>query len=335
MLCGMRQLSILSILFLGGILALSAQKIGDIEFYGYKGLDLAKIRAAMPVHEGEAFRDGDKKLIRLAVAGVIGKEPTDVSGVCCDKGKMLVYIGLPGASYRSFTYNPAPTGTERLPREILKLEDRFGHAMEQAVRKGGDATSEDDSQGYALLKDPAARAIQMKYRAWALEHEKEIYRVLDSSSSAADRRLAAELLGYVHESREQILALVHAGRDPDDDVRNNATRALGVLARSKIPLEIPIPPDTFIEMLNSGTWTDRNKGSLLLMELTESRDAALLTKLKEQTLDSLLEMAQWRESGHAGFARIIFGRVVGIPEERLLKLAWEGPVQEIIAAAKR
>ncbi|MGA3043977.1 MAG: hypothetical protein ABSF54_24650, partial [Bryobacteraceae bacterium] len=78
----------------------------------------------------------------------------------------------------------------------------------------------------------------------------------------------------------QILALVGAARDPDDEVRNNATRALGVLVRSNGALATEIPADTFIAMLNSGTWTDRNKGASLLMELTSARTPDLLTKIR-------------------------------------------------------
>ena len=66
--------------------------------------------------------------------------------------------------------------------------------------------------------------------------------------------------------RARLLALRRAARDPDDEVRNNATRALGVLVRSNRALAASIPPDTFIEMLNSGTWSDRNKAGMLLME---------------------------------------------------------------------
>ena len=47
-----------------------------------------------------------------------------------------------------------------------------------------------------------------------------------------DRRVASDAMGYARQSREQIVAVVRAARDLDDEVRNNATRALGVLVRS-------------------------------------------------------------------------------------------------------
>ena len=52
-------------------------------------------------------------------------------------------------------------------------------------------------------------------------------------------------------------------------------------------------------------------------------------------LDSLIEMASWRRPNHALFARMVLGRVAGIPEDRLKDLAWNGPVDAIIKAAER
>lgn len=78
-----------------------------------------------------------------------------------------------------------------------------------------------------------------------------------------------------------------------------------------------ISPDTFIDMLKSSIWTDRNKGAAVLMELTRSRQPDLLMKLPRTALDSLIEMADGRDAAHAYSAHIILGRVAGIPEGEL------------------
>ena len=147
------------------------------------------------------------------------------------------------------------------------------------------------------------------------------------------RRIASDAMGYARQSREQKLALVRAARDPDDEVHNNATRALGVLVRSNGALAAEIPPDTFIEMLNPGTWTDRNKGNSLSVGLTAARDPELLAKIRSIAMGSLIEMASWRSPSHAFFARMVLGRIAGIPGDRLKPLAWNGPVDAIIEAA--
>ncbi len=66
----------------------------------------------------------------------------------------------------------------------------------------------------------------------------------NSSSDAQQRRVARVVLGYAQQSREQMAALVRAARDPDWLVRNNATRALAVLARSNAKLAEAIEPET-------------------------------------------------------------------------------------------
>jgi hypothetical protein len=268
-----------------------------------------------------------------AVAAAIGKEPTDVDPVCCDdKGNTVLFIGLPGASSKAFAYNPESEGNERLSAYIMKIYSRLDRAIEEAVRNGRPGAEEAYSNGYALMKDPTARSLQLAVRQWSLKHERELFRVLQVSSSAKDREVASDALGYARQSREQILALVRGARDPDEEVRNNATRALGVLVRSKPALASEIAPDTFIEMLNSGKWKDRNKASSLLMQLTQARNSDLLAKIRSTAVDSLIEMASWRDASHAYFARIVLGRVAGLPEDRLQTLAWNGPVESIIKA---
>ncbi|HKW98685.1 MAG TPA: hypothetical protein VJN43_13190 [Bryobacteraceae bacterium] len=87
-------------------------------------------------------------------------------------------------------------------------------------------------------------------------------------------------------------------------------------------------------MINSGIWTDRNKGSFALDELTRAGDPRLLEALRATALDSLIEMARWRSTGHAIPARVVLGRIAGIPEDRLLELA-SGPPERILEALQR
>ncbi len=293
------------------------------------------IRHRLPIHEGDPYSGDIKHRTRQAVADILGKEPTDVAVICCEgNGNRTVFIGLPGASSSAVTYVASPKGNEHLPPDIVQIYSRLDRAIEMAVRRGGTAAGEDDSKGYSLINDPDARSLQLQVREWALAHEPDMIRVLRSSSNVNDRRIASDALGYANQSTAQIGALVAAARDPDDEVRNNATRALGVLVRSNRRLAAKIAPDTFIAMLSSPTWSDRNKGAALVVELTADRNPDSLNKVRSGAIDSLSEMASWRDPSHAYFARMILGRVVGIPEDRLRQLAWSGPVTSILSAAK-
>jgi hypothetical protein len=91
----------------------------------------------------------------------------------------------------------------------------------------------------------------------------------------------------------------------------------------------------FIEMLNSGIWTDRNKGAMVLEQLTTNRNPAVLAKLRTVALDSLIEMTMWREASHAYSARMLLGRVAGIAEKKLEALAAKGPPEAIVEALEK
>jgi hypothetical protein len=316
--------------------AKSSDTIGAINFFGYQGLDLAKVREALPIREGDQLGKETRGQIENAIEKAIGKKPTDVAEVCCDgKGRTLVYIGLPGGTYKPFVLNPVPKGGEKLSAEIVSLEGRTAEARTAAVKKGGGAAEEDDSLGYALSKDPEARALQLEMRKWALTRGPELVQVLRSSSDTKQRRVASVVLGYAEQSPEQIAALVLAARDSDSGVRNNATRALGVLLESNAKLANEVEPETFLAMLGSGVWSDHNKAVWLLDTMSEGRDPKLLAKIREQALEPLIEMALWSEFGHAYSARLVLGRVGGIPEEKLSLMAWQGPVDAIVAAARK
>src|ERR1700716_499848 len=77
--------------------------VGEIEFYGYSHLQLDRIKAALPLHEGDliAIRDfpGTKEKINQLVKREVGREATDIAFTCCDnRTNLMIYIGLPGDS---------------------------------------------------------------------------------------------------------------------------------------------------------------------------------------------------------------------------------------------
>ena len=124
----------------------------------------------------------------------------------------------------------------------MKLQDELDAAWTAAVMNGH--ATEDDSEGYTLTNDPRARRAELAIRAYALQNEDLILRALASSSDATHRAIAAHMLGYGRQSDEQIDALAHASLDLDSDVRNNALRALWVLAGARPNLAQRIPPET-------------------------------------------------------------------------------------------
>lgn len=308
-----------------------------IDFYGYGGLDVDKVRAALPIREGETFPTlaalyDMRPQVEEAVRRVTNRPATDVAIVSPGDDVWLVYIGLGGGSTKSLRYHPVPKGAARLPAAALDIYRQVDAAFLSAMQRG--ASGEDDSKGYSLSSgDAQLRAEQLAMHKYAARHEAVIRAVLRSSSDAEQRRIAAQMLGYANQSERQIADLVWASRDPDDLVRNNAMRALSVLANSKPGVAARIQAAGFIEMLNSGKWSDRDKAGFLLDELSKWRAPKLLAALRVQALESLLEMARWRSPGHAYYARMMLGRMAGIEETRLQKQALDNQQVDAIIKA--
>lgn len=324
-------LLIITLLASGAVGQDKPKLIGEIEFFGYSGIDLDKVRAALPFHEKdgfsvETFADNGERAGE-AVKQVTGRTPTDFARVCCDdQGNWIVFIGLSG---KTLHYIQPPRATIRLPENIINLYDRFMKALMEDVQKG--ASAEDHSKGYALSTSPPLRSIQLEMRAYAVNHDALLRDVLQNASDDKQRIIAALLLGYARQSRSQIAALVRAHQDSNGMVRNNATRALIVLAESNTKVAAEIPAEGFVGLLLSGTWTDLNKGSYMINAITKSRSAKILARLHDrEVLERLIEMARWR-TGHAEPARYILGRMAGIDESRLEQLVKTGKVDAIIS----
>lgn len=307
--------------------------IGIIDFYGLRTVTEKQVREALQIKEGDVLTD-EPKDAKGRIASIPGVADVSFNFGCCEAGKATLYVGIREKGEPSLTFRPAPQGKVRLSQEIAQAGEAFQKAFIAAVLSGN--ASEDDSQGHALTNDPATRAIQERFIIFATKDLKLLRDVLENSSDAAQRALAAQIIAYARDKQSVVNDLVKATRDPADSVRNNATRALAVIAESgnqnpKQPVQIPARP--FIEMLNSVEWTDRNKSSLALLKLTEKPDPTVLTELRLKALPSLIEMARWKVKGHAYAPFFLLGRVAGFPDKEINE-AWEhGNRTEFIQAA--
>jgi hypothetical protein len=224
----------------------------------------------------------------------------------------------------------SPTGDSRLPRRINALGDRFQSALIAAVQRG--ATDEDASNGYALSSDPELRSVQEEFLEIASTRLDLLASVLRTSSDARQRALAAQVIGYGPDRQAVVRELHHALLDPSDEVRNNAARALALLAEwanQNPEAGLSFQVDLFINYLNSVSWTDRNKGIFVLMPLTARRDSSVLADLRGRALASLVEMARWSHDGHALGPYVVLARLAGVDDSEAFQ-AWQSGQREAI-----
>ena len=75
--------------------------------------------------------------------------------VCCEEGRAIVYVGVHTAGDFTSRFSPAPKGAVRLDDEVVEAGMQFERALESAVRRG--QGQEDTTQGHSLAIDPDTR----------------------------------------------------------------------------------------------------------------------------------------------------------------------------------
>lgn len=318
--------------------------LGIIDFYGLRTVTEQRVFEVLPYHLGDTIRIEQFKLKKhdteRELSSIPGVAGASLSLVCCahggaSDGKSILYVGIEETNNRCPGFDPAPTAGVMLTPDVLTASHDYDVAFEKSILQGNFA--EDDSQGHALDGDHETRRIQLQFVKLADVHLTNLKDVLHNSSDAQQRAIAAQVLAYVKDKQAIVPDLVAAMRDADSDVRNNASRALLVFAEysPKPPAQkIDVPPQPFIRMLKSCVWSDRNKSTAALAQLSATRDPKLLSQVREQALPALFEMAAWKYLGHASSSLEILGRLAGLSDGTIQNALTRGDRMAIIATAK-
>lgn len=323
---------ILSLVFRAAIFGQELPPVGTIDFYGLQSVSAEKVRSVMTIKTGDEWMKTIMSIEenRRRLKTLPNVEDAAISLVCCDgaNGKSIVFVGIREKGIAPLAFRPAPSGTIRLPENVVQAGRDFQKAFMQAAAARD--FSEDRSQGHALTGNKNVRAVQERFIVLAAENAPVLRRVLRESGDAGQRALAAQIIAYTKDKRKITDDLLYAVTDANEDVRNNATRALILIvdyANSNPQLKINIPADRFIKMLDSVDWTDRNKSLGVLDSLTKKRDPALLARLKKNSLASLTEMARWKSQDHAQSAFSILARLAAFSETEIENL-WKSAERE-------
>jgi HEAT repeats len=312
------------------------RRVSSIDFYGVRSLDAQSLRQMLMLHEGDmltrvaadAFRDHPETLLP-AMPQV---SHVQVSYVCCsDQGGIAVFIGVDEAGSRHLILRPKPAGEVRLTEDLVKAHTEVEAALFRAVQIG--RAQEDDTEGHALLtSDPEGRAAQLRLIPLVARNLTLLRRVLRESAADEHRARAAALLGYARDKQAVVQDLVRAITDNNDAVRNNAVRALAVFsAKQKDPPRVPFKP--IIALLDSSMWTDLNKASFALLQISARRDPMLIAALDKPARQSLADIARWHSRNHALPGYLILGRIAGLTDTELFKRWQENDTEGVIRAA--
>jgi hypothetical protein len=295
-------------------------RVDVIDFYGLHKTTEAKVREAIGMKEGDPLPaskgDAEERLDNIP-----GVAESHLEAVY-DAKKMILYAGLEERGAPHFDIREAPEGDMKLPEVMTKEYRNFVEAAAAAAHSN--IVAEDLTQGHARSADPETRKIQDRFPLFATDHLAELRDVLRNSSDEDQRAIAAYIIGYAPNKRDVINDLQYALKDADAGVRANATRslvAIEVLAKLDKTQAIKISSTWFIEMLNSLSWSDRNRAVMALMVLTDQPDPSILDQIRERALQSLIDMARWKTLSHALPPYLLLGRIAGLPEADV-QAAW-------------
>jgi hypothetical protein len=238
-----------------------------------------------------------------------------LEAVCCEGGKTILYVGIEERDAPQFEVRPAPGGAVALPQEILTAYASFEQARHAAELAG--RTGEDLSKGHSLMTDASARAAQLRFPALVNANLDAVREVLRESGDEYQRAVAAYVLPYAPAKADIVEDLQDALTDNDPGVRRNAVRALtslSLLGQSDPGSKIRVSPLWFVDLLQSVTWSDRTQAVWALEMLTRDRDVFVLSRLRGDALESLIEMASWKTEQHAYPAFILVGRVANLTD---------------------
>jgi hypothetical protein len=310
-------------------------RIGLIEFFGLNKVKEPALRTALQVREGDALppSKGDAEERLDKIPGVV---ESHLEAVCCPEGKVILYVGIEEVGAPHFDLREPPEGDVSLPAEVTSLYRDFLEAVQVASRRG--STAEDLTNGHSLMADPLAREIQLKFPEIAKERIDQLRRVLRNAADEEQRATAAYILGYALRKQDVVNDLQSGLRDPAQSVRSNAVGALlaiAIYARRNPDLAIKVQPVWFVEMVNSLSWSDRDRALKALQVLTDTRDAVTLEMLRDRALNSLVEMSRWKTLSHALPAFVLLGRVAGLSEEQIQDAWTRGDRESVISAAMR
>jgi hypothetical protein len=327
---------IFTIAFLTGLAAAQTPPtVGVIDFYGLNKVAQDRIRKTLGFKEGDPF-PRSKANVEEQLDALPGVVESHLEAVCCDGARVVLYVGIEERGAPHFDLREPPDGEMVLAPEIVALYRRFFDAFEEAVRRG--STAEDLTRGHSLMADPLAREIQLQFPEVAEKNIAQLRNVLRNSSDEEQRAIAAGVIGYAPRKDQIAADLQFALRDADPGVRANAARALvalAVYARLHADSGIKLEPTWFIEMLNSLSWSDRERALKALEILTDTRDAQMLTQLRQRALPALAEMSRWKTLEHALPAFILTGRLAGLTEQQIQEAWTSGNRESVIALAKK
>ncbi|MDF1798675.1 MAG: hypothetical protein P1V81_05830 [Planctomycetota bacterium] len=292
------------------------RQVRHIDFYGLRSTSVEAASEALGIRVGDSL-EMDRPAAKQRLLALDAIEDAVLIQMFMP-GNEILLVGIQEKGAPVPTFHQAPEGDAQLPDGMVAAYTKALELEYEAMLRGEGGEERVDGHSFSKV-GPAAEQERIVARL-ARAHPEEVRAALKDARDPQQRAVAAKAISYFPGKRGIVADLAYAIRDADASVRNNAIRALSVLAdwaNGQEDLRVEFDYTPLFVLLESLEWTDRNKAAALLCSLTLDRDEALLRQLREGSLPALAEMAKWHSVGHAAFSIRILGRLAGLTEEQI------------------
>lgn len=206
------------------------------------------------------------------------------------------------------SFSPAPTDDVPDPGGLLAAWREYERTGLELLM-GGEISSAPDCAAHHCLwgfDHPSLAPYRERFEA-VPEHRDELVRVLREDRDAEDRAAAAYLLAHLTGVQELVDALVPSISDPDETVRNNAMRVLGIVVNERPGVELDLEP--VLRAVRYPATTDRNKAMLVLFGVAGRPE--LQDRIVRGAGPVLLEALRLRQPNNHDTAYLILRRLSG------------------------
>ena len=107
--------------------------IGTLDLYGVRKVSESRIRQTLGVKPGDPLppSKGDTEERLDAIPGVV---ESHLEAVCCDQGKVILYVGIEERGAAHFDIRDNPDGEMRLPEEVAASPEYELQVLGQDVK---------------------------------------------------------------------------------------------------------------------------------------------------------------------------------------------------------
>lgn len=191
-------------------------------------------------------------------------------------------------------YNPQPTGHYADPGHLIQAWNTYEGIAMPLYMTGKLSSNPMQCKEFHCLGvfgTPVLKKYEAKFNREVPKFQTQLVQILKFDKDRNKRAAAALLLAHTSNESQLITWMVGAMNDPDENVRNNAVRVLGVMAMKDKHITLPV--DNFIKLLNSPVLTDRNKALTVLFGLAQQ--PRYIDIIKEKSAQNIMDSLQMQQ----------------------------------------